>query len=163
MIGPTSRTGTFSSLSGVPPSRWPLIYSKHHALLSVLVGVGFLAVGPATSLPAVVLVGYAVAVGVGIDFDHFLVAWLRTGRPRAIRNALANPRAVFFDQGSLFEPDELTKLDRLLSHVVIAGVVVSATWYLDPAVGLLTAVVLYVHLLSDLVWDVFVTPPVRGE
>ncbi len=97
---------------------------------------------------------FAAIVGVGIDFDHFLVAWYNTGDPRAIRYCLRNPRAVFTDQASIFRECELGRLDRLLSHMLIGGPLVAALWALSPALAALAAVTLYVHVVADLYQDI---------
>jgi len=132
------------------------MYSKGHFVVSLAVGLLFLAVAPPTvlGLPAVVLVPYAVVVGVGIDLDHFLVAWYNAGEPRAIRAGLADPRLLVLDQGDLFREDEISSHERLLTHVVIAGLATPATWLLAPALGLVTGLSLYAHVLTDLAWRV---------
>ena len=99
-------------------------------------------------------VAFAAIVGVGIDFDHFLVAWYNTGEPRAIRYCLHNPRAVFFDQASIFQEYELGKLDRLLSHMLIGGPLVAGLWVVAPTLSALAAASLYVHVVADLVQDI---------
>ena len=99
-------------------------------------------------------VAVAAVVGVGIDFDHFLVAWYNTGDPRAIRYCLRHPRAVFFDQAAIFDPHEISKLDRLLSHHFVGGPLVAILWFVSTDIALLTAATLYVHVVADLVADV---------
>ncbi|MFC6756555.1 MULTISPECIES: hypothetical protein [Haloarcula] len=99
-------------------------------------------------------VTFAAVVGVGIDFDHFLVAWYNTGDPRAIRYCLRNPKAVFVDQESIFYECELGKLDRLLSHMLVGGPVVAVLWALAPTLAALAAASLYVHVVADLVQDI---------
>jgi hypothetical protein len=133
------------------------MHSKGHFVGSLAVGLALVAVAPPTVLgvPAVALVPYAVVLGVGIDLDHFLIAWYNAGEPRAIRAGLAHPRRLLFDQGALFEPDEISSHERLLTHVVIAGVLTLATWTLSPTLGLATAATLYVHVCSDLGWRVY--------
>ncbi|WP_226011100.1 hypothetical protein [Halomicrobium salinisoli] len=129
------------------------MYSRNHLLLSVAVGAGaaWLLDLP---VPWWAAVAIAAVVGVGIDVDHFLVARLTTGEWAAVRRALANPRAVFVDQGALFEPGEIWPIQRLCSHVALAGPLVGGAWLVDAGLGLLLAAVLYAHLLSDLLWDV---------
>jgi len=99
-------------------------------------------------------VAFAAVVGVGIDFDHFLVAWYNTGDPRAIRYCLRNPRAVFTDQASIFHEYELGKLDRLLSHVLIGGPLVAALWLVAPRLAALAAATLWAHVVADLYRDI---------
>ena len=133
------------------------MYSKGHFVGSLAVGLALLAVSPPTVLgrPALVLVPYAVVVGVGIDLDHFLIAWYNAGEPRAIRAGLANPRRLVLDQDQLFEAGEISSHERLLTHAVLAGLLTPAAWALSATLGLATAATLYVHLLSDLGWRVY--------
>ncbi|MDS0260047.1 hypothetical protein NDI56_11645 [Haloarcula sp. S1CR25-12] len=141
---PAARTGC----RGIP------IYSRDHFLLSVAVGLAAGLYAGLDLLTGLGWVAFAAAVGVGIDFDHFLVAWYNTGDPRAIRYCLRHPRAVFTDQGSIFEPYEISKLDRLLSHMLIGGPLVAALWVPAPALAVLAAVTLYVHVVADLAQDI---------
>ena len=94
-------------------------------------------------------------MGVGIDVDHFLVARLTTGEWTPLRRCLSNPRLVFLDQDEIFEPDAIWPLQRLLSHVLIAGVVVPALALWNVPMAVFVGAVLYFHLLADLVWDVY--------
>lgn len=128
------------------------MYSRDHALLSLVVAtVGLLTLDLPLGWP--VAVALALGLGVGIDVDHFLIARLTTGEWAAVRRCLAEPRLVFLDQGEIFDPAAITERQRLLSHVVVAGVVVPAAALVDSTVGAFVAAVLYVHLLADLVWD----------
>lgn len=133
------------------------MYSTGHFVVSLAIGLALLAVAPPTvlGLPAAVLVPYAVVVGVGIDLDHFLIAWYNTGEPRAIRAGLADPRLLVFDQGNLFEETEISSHERLLTHAVVGGVATPATWVLTPTLGLATGLTLYAHVLTDLGWRVY--------
>jgi len=131
-----------------------LIYSKHHFLLSVAVGLVAGLYAGLDLLTGLGWVAFAAVVGVGIDFDHFLVAWYNTGDPRAIRYCLENPRAVFLDQASIFHEYELGKLDRLLSHMLIGGPLVAVLWVLAPTLAALAAASLYVHVVADLAQDI---------
>lgn len=129
------------------------IYSKAHFVVSVVVGaVTVAALGFELPL-AVVLVGAAGVVGVAIDFDHFLVARARTGSWEAARRVLRNPRLAFADQRAIFEEDSVGRIPRLLSHVLIAGSAVALLGLVDVRIALLVAVVLYTHLLCDLLAD----------
>ncbi|MFC6951472.1 hypothetical protein [Halorubellus litoreus] len=130
------------------------MYSSHHAALSLVAGAALVPFVP-TVLPAVAVVAYAVVLGVAIDFDHFLVARYNAGNWRALRACATDPRRAFLAQDEIFDADEVWPLERLLSHAVLAGVLV-ATLLAAGLVGLavVSAVVLYVHVLSDLAWDV---------
>lgn len=105
------------------------------------------------SIEALLLVGYAAVLGVGIDLDHFLLARLNDGDWRAVRRCLADPRIVFLEQNRIFRIDEVGTLLRLLSHVIVAGALVSVLAFLDPELGLFSAVILYLHILADLYAD----------
>jgi hypothetical protein len=131
------------------------MYSKSHLLISLVVGA---AVALLTGQPptlAAASVAYAAALGVGIDVDHFLVARLNTGNWDALLGVVRNPRRVVFDQRNIFDEDEdMTRLQRLLSHVVLGGVLVAVLYPLSAYAAVLSAVVLYVHVLCDLYQDV---------
>lgn len=109
-----------------------------------------LASGPGSRLA---LVGYAAVVGVGIDLDHFLLARLETGDWAAVRRCLADPWRVVGRQDEIFPAGEVGALQRLLSHVLLAGVAVAALALVDRPLALLTGVVLYLHVLADLYGD----------
>ena len=130
------------------------IYSRSHFLLSVGVGLVAGLYAGLDLLTGLGWVAFAAVVGVGIDVDHFLVAWYNTGDPRAIRYCLRHPRAVFTDQGSIFRPHEISKLDRLLSHMLIGGPLVAVLWVVSPTLAALAAAALYVHVVADLVQDI---------
>jgi hypothetical protein len=131
------------------------MYSKAHLLISLAVGA---AVGALTGQPPALAAGtvaYAAVLGVGIDFDHFLLARLNTGSWDALLGVVRNPRRAVFDQRDIFEEGEdMTRIQRLLSHVVLGGVLVAVLYPLSAYAALLSAVVLYVHVLSDLYQDV---------
>ena len=130
------------------------IYSRDHFVISVVVGLVAALYAGLDLLTGLSWVAFAAVVGVGIDVDHFLVAWYNTGDPRAIRYCLRNPRAVFLDQGSIFHEHELGKLDRLLSHMLIGGPLVAALWLVAPALSLLAAATLWAHVVADLYQDI---------
>lgn len=127
--------------------------SKHHLLLSLATGLALL-LGTPPSIPAWLVVGLAITVGVLIDLDHFLVARLKQGDWDATIRGLRNPRLLVLDQDQLFDEDALWARQRLLSHAIIATVVVgvlaaaASVW-----LALVAAASLWVHLLADLVWD----------
>ena len=128
------------------------MYSRDHALLSLAVaGAAVFVLDLPIGWPLAVVL--ALVAGVGIDVDHFLVARLTTGEWTALRRCLANPRLVFLNQDEIFDPDAITELQRLLSHVVVVGVVVPGLALVDPPLSVFVAAVLYVHLLADLAWD----------
>jgi hypothetical protein len=96
---------------------------------------------------------YGVALSVLVDLDHFLITRVRVGDWRHLRRVLANPLGVLGAQDWIFDDEDLTELNRLLTHAVLGGVLVAATWLVAPAFGVFTAVVLYAHVLADLVYD----------
>ncbi|WP_284007423.1 hypothetical protein [Haloarcula pelagica] len=130
------------------------MYSRDHALGSLALGVVLLLVSVAPARPAVLL-PVVVAIGVGIDFDHFLVAYLNTGSTKNLRRVVRDPRIVLLDQGAIFDPDDLSELQRLLSHAVLAGLAVFGLVALgEQAWAVVVGLTLYLHVLSDLVADV---------
>lgn len=155
-------------LCGSAPSA-SAVYSRHHAAISGAVAAGLVLALPLGATPAVAVGWWALltAAGVAIDLDHFLMARLVRGDWANARRALGSPRAAVLDQSELFDPGDLWPLHRLLSHAVLAPVAVFAAWLLGAALGdgglgvtataaaLATAVVLYVHVLTDLIWDVW--------
>ncbi|WP_440769765.1 hypothetical protein [Natronorubrum sp. DTA28] len=100
-----------------------------------------------------ILVGYGTAVGVLVDLDHFLIARLKTGRWSAVRFCLANPTAAVADQQRIFDAGDVGLLSRLASHLLIVGVVVPLLAVSSVPLAILTGTVLYVHILSDVLWD----------
>lgn len=132
--------------------------SKHHLLLSLATGLALLLVTPAV-LPAGLVVGVAAAVGVLIDFDHFLVARVNQGDWRATRRGLQNPRLLVLDQELLFDEDALWARQRLLSHAILGTLLVggllaaASTLPGGPWLGIVAATSLWVHVVSDLAWD----------
>lgn len=146
-------------MAPVVTGRWSSIYSSHHAVVSLAVGTPVaVAVAPVdvlgASIPVAALVAYAVAVGVCIDLDHFVLARLRTGTWDALRFCVRNPRATLVSQDRIFDAGSVGILSRLLSHLVIVAVAVALTAAVDSGLAVLTGVVLYAHVLSDVAWDV---------
>ena len=104
-----------------------------------------------TTEQAYATVGIAVLSGVGIDLDHFPLARYRDGDWRVLRALVANPTAAFTDPTPLFVDSDIDALDRLVSHVVIVGVVVPLMAVVSVPLSVVAAVSLYVHVLADLV------------
>lgn len=128
------------------------MYSKHHFLISIGIGVALYALLDAP-VAGPLIIPYAAVVGVGIDLDHFLIARLNSGNWRATTSVLKDPRRAFFDQESIFEPDEVLVLQRLLTHVGISGVLTVGLYPISDVLAVATAAVLYGHVLSDLLAD----------
>lgn len=129
--------------------------SGEHFLLSVpVVGVVLATVSKRYSRRQLtVLAAYGLGLGVLIDLDHFLLARLRVGDWRHVRECLKNPERVFFDQENLFEGTGGMASLRILSHVVLGGVLTALSALVSRPVALLTASVLYIHVLADLLRD----------
>jgi hypothetical protein len=104
-------------------------------------------------VPALLVVGYAAALGVLIDLDHFLLARLNTGRWRAARAVVRKPRLVLVDQESIFETGEVGAVQRLWSHLLVTVALVGGLLFVSPYLAVLSGVVLAGHVLSDVVWD----------
>jgi len=110
---------------------------------------------------AALAVAYAGAAGTLIDLDHFLLARIRAGDWRALQVILRDPSLAVLHQDEIFAEGEVGTLRRLLSHVLLSGALVGAFALLASASvvavfwAILTAVVLYAHLLTDLAWDVW--------
>jgi len=99
-------------------------------------------------------VTYVVCLGVGIDFDHFLLARLNRGDWSNLRQCLWHPRRVVLDQQSIFAPGDLWRDQRLLSHTLIGGLLTGLLWPVAEFWAIVTAVTVYVHLVADLWSDV---------
>ena len=129
--------------------------SGEHFLASVpVVGVVLAAIGDRYSpCQRAALAGYGLGLGVLIDLDHFPVARLHVGDWRHTRNCLRNPQQVFFDQESLFEGAEGMASRRLLSHVLLGGLLTGLAALVDRPIGYLTGAVFYIHVLADLLRD----------
>lgn len=135
-------------------------------MISAGAAVALVALLPLGATPALAAAAVALltAAGVLIDLDHFVVARLVRGDWANARRAVADPRAAIVDQSGLFGPGDVRALQRLLSHALIAPVAIAAAWAYGDAVGtaatapaaaLAMAVVLYLHVLTDLIWDVW--------
>lgn len=63
-------------------------------------------------------------------------------------------KSSFSTRGPIFDVDDLWGHQRLLSHVVIVGLFVPGVYaVVGPFLAVVSAVVLYVHVLADLVED----------
>jgi hypothetical protein len=123
------------------------VRSKHHFLISLAVAAGAAVLLP--SLHPATIVAIAVGVGVGIDFDHFLIARYNGDDWTAVRRCLRDPRIVFFEQGEIFDEGTVNAVERLLTHLVIGGVMVPVLWFWSPPIAAVAGVSLYAHLLAD--------------
>ena len=130
------------------------MYTKSHLVVSALVGAAVAVAVGVTPGRAGLVVAYAAVVGTAIDLDHFLVARLRAGDWRHLGVAVSNPRAAFLAQDELFEEGDVGPMTRLLSHALLGGLLVGGVAVVDPFFALLSAVVLYVHVVCDLLASV---------
>lgn len=128
--------------------------STEHALVGAIVStVGTLALGDRLSRPAkVVLWCYGVCLSVFIDLDHFVLARWLTGHWEELFAALSNPKRAFTTPGWLFEGLTM-RIERLLSHTIIGGVLTLVTFAITPFLAVFTAIVVYAHILCDLLRD----------
>ena len=129
--------------------------SGEHFLLSVpVVGWVLAAVSERySSRQLAALAAYGLGLGVLIDLDHFVLARLRVGDWRHARNCLRNPERVVFDQSNLFQGTGGMANARILSHVLLGGVLTGLAARVSRPLGVLTAAVLYFHVLADLLRD----------
>jgi hypothetical protein len=128
--------------------------SGEHFLLTVpVVGCVLARAEERSTRRLVVLAAYGLGLGVLIDLDHFVLARLRVGDWRHLTDCLRNPKRVFTDQEHLFDGvGEMAGL-RILSHVLVGGALVALARRVGRPVEVLTATVLYVHVLADLLRD----------
>lgn len=130
------------------------MYSKNHFAISVAVGIVIAMVAGVTIERAARLVAYAAFLGTAIDLDHFLIARLRAGDWSHLRFVLANPRAAVVGQDRIFETGAVGDRSRLLSHALLGGALVAVVAAASSFLALVSAVVLWVHVLCDLAVDV---------
>lgn len=129
--------------------------SRAHAVVGAVVSAPLVVtLWPFAEPPVVVgLWAYGVGLSVLVDLDHFVVARLSVGDWRHLRRVLARPTDVLWDQSWIFPEEDLLETQRLLSHALLGGAVVIGTWFLAPALALYSAVVLYAHVVADLLRD----------
>jgi len=85
--------------------------SHAHAVISLVVaGLVFAVTTP--PVPLWVVVAVTVGAGVGVDFDHFLLA-RHDGDWEALWRCLRDPRVVLFDQEAIFDAGEVGAVERL--------------------------------------------------
>jgi hypothetical protein len=126
--------------------------TRHHALVSALVGV-VLAVAVPTPLPGPLLVAGVTALGTLVDLDHFLIARVRTGSWGPLRRCLSDPRMALFDQDEIFDEGDVGAGTRLVSHVLVTGLLVGGLAFVAPSLALVAGVVLVAHVACDVIWD----------
>lgn len=126
------------------------MHSRDHAIHSGVLAFLLWAVAPPPGDP-LVLVLFVLAVGIGIDGDHFLIARINTGTWKNLGRVVRNPRLVIFDQSAVFDTLDVWAEDRLFSHALIGGGGVGLLWLLDLRYwAVVAALTLYVHILADI-------------
>lgn len=125
--------------------------SHEHAVVGAVVStIGVAALRQFSRPVRAVLWAYGVLLSVFIDLDHFLIARAKAGDWSHLRAAVSDPVWAFTDQEAVFE--ELTlAFERLLSHTLLGGLLTLGLYLLSPAVAAYTGVVLYFHVLADIV------------
>jgi hypothetical protein len=90
-----------------------------------------------------------------VDLDHFVIARAMSGDWSSLRRAVTNPRVGLVDQEQVFVDVDEPRLRqyRLLSHLLIGGVLVALTAPLGLGLDAFVAVLLYAHVVADLVRD----------
>lgn len=131
--------------------------SPEHAILGAVVAAISVFALPNVAFPleASGLFAYGVLLSVFVDLDHFVLARVHAGNWSHLRRCLTDPVFAFTEQERVFDGVDTRMLEthRLLSHALLGGVLVAATALVAPVYGLFTAVVLYVHVVADLLRD----------
>lgn len=131
--------------------------SAEHAILGA-VTAGALVValpGIAAPLEALALFAYGLVLSVFVDLDHFLLARYHAGDWSHFRRCVTDPTFAFTQQERVFDGVDTRALEthRLLSHALVGGVLVAGTFLLAPTYAVFTAMILYVHVVADLLRD----------
>jgi len=131
--------------------------SPEHAVLGAIASGILVAVLSGISVPleAAVLFAYGLVLSVFVDLDHFLVARYHAGDWSHLWRCVTDPVFAFTEQEQVFEGVDTRTLEvhRLLSHVLLGGALVGVLALFEPIYALFTAVVLYVHVVADLLRD----------
>lgn len=131
--------------------------SPEHAILGAATA-GILVVAlPGIPVPveALALFAYGVVLSVFVDLDHFLLARYHAGDWSHFRRCVTDPAFAFTQQERVFDGVDTRALEihRLLSHALVGGALVAGTYLIAPIYAVFTAVVLYVHVVADLLRD----------
>ena len=127
------------------------MYSKSHFAVSVVLGAAVAIVAGVPLGRAIALTAYAAVLGTAIDLDHFVIARLRAGDWRHLRYVLAHPRAGLLEQDRIFSDGDVGAQSRLLSHALLGGALVAGLAFVAPFLALFSGLVVYVHVVCDLV------------
>jgi hypothetical protein len=129
------------------------MYSRNHLLISLIIGLISASFFGITGLEFALIVGYGCVIGVLIDIDHFVIARINTGTWSALRASLARPSKLLFQQRTVFT-GEVGKLQRLLSHMIISGVIVSIIAVFNIILSLFSIIIFYFHIVGDIYADI---------
>jgi hypothetical protein len=133
------------------------VYSSEHAAVGTVVsalGVAVLWSTADLGAPALAaLFAWGVLLSVFVDLDHYLLARLSAGDWSHLRAALADPPAALTDQEGTFEGIEDIVFQRLLTHHLVGAALVFAFAPVSVPVAVFTAVILYAHVVCDLLRD----------
>lgn len=128
------------------------MYSRNHAIISVVVGAPPTVTAPEFHQPTYIFV-YVITLGVGIDLDHFVIGRINRGDWSNLNRCLRSPSQVFVDQASIFERGDIWRDQRLLSHLLIGGALIGLVWFSSGYLAFVTAVTVYAHVIADLYSD----------
>lgn len=123
--------------------------SEHAVVGAVVSALGVLLLRGRSLTTRLALFVYGLSFSVFIDLDHFLWARLQEGDWSHFTRAVTNPKWAFAEQEDVFEGVDID-FQRLLSHAVIGGATTLAFWVFSPAIAIYNAVVVYAHVLADL-------------
>lgn len=124
--------------------------SEHAAIGAVVSAVGVCFLRGRSLSTRLALFAYGLLLSVFIDLDHFAWARVQTGDWSHFTRAVTNPKWAFTEQDDVFEGASID-FERLLSHMVIGGLSTAALWVASPAIAVYNAVVVYFHVLADMV------------
>jgi len=128
------------------------MYSRSHAIISVIIGVPLAVTEPEVHQQLYILI-YVVVLGVGIDLDHFVIGRINRGDWSNLTRCIRSPSQVFVDQASIFERGDIWRDQRLFSHLLISGVLIGLVWFIGEYLAFVTAVTVYTHVIADLYSD----------
>ncbi|MFB6199820.1 MAG: hypothetical protein ABEJ83_03000 [Candidatus Nanohaloarchaea archaeon] len=124
--------------------------SVKHALISTLFAPLFIyyLFPELTSISFSLLLIYAVATGVLIDLDHFLITLIRDKDLKELKNALENPKLILTDNEAVFD-QTIPEKARWTSHTIVLILVPLLIFTQSPKLGVLTFLVLDLHIAAD--------------
>lgn len=126
--------------------------SEHAVVGTVVSALGVIALRGRSRTVRLLLFGYGLLLSVFIDLDHFVWARAKTGDWSHLRRAVTDPKWAFTEQEDVFDDVALIR-ERLLSHALLGGASTAAIWVVSPAVAAYNAVVVYAHVVADLLRD----------